>query len=806
MIKKITSIDNFAVFDKFKWDSTVVDSKGTPLNFSDLNMLYGQNYSGKTTLSRIFRALETKSLPEKYENPHFVLEMADTTIIKEDNLAIHGLDIRVFNEDFIRAHLQFLIDPNGEIAPFAILGADNAKTEKAIAELEEKLGSNEEGNKSGLYKDYEMKHIIATTSQKKYNNEIEKLNKQLTDKAAEIKRNGKKFGDVVTYNITKINSDITYILSNKYTSLTPDKTAQYETALGEQAKSPVPKLNHPPLTFESYCHQVGELLKRKIGTSGKIDDLLHDAALNDWVKHGVELNKKREKCAFCNNPIADDRWKAIYAHFDEESKKLESDINTLNEEIEQKKKSLESAFNIDRTLFYSRYYDKIDDIISRFKTELQAYCEQLSLLQKQLDARKRQITVSAQIEAPVDNSRILEAIFVEFDAIRVENNDFSSQLEQSQKEAQKVLRLQEVENFCNTIRYAEVQQNIAKLKDETREADINFEQLKQQIQNLNSEVEGKRRQLNDEEEGARHVNKYLNDYFGHNFLSLQADKTTEDIPRIRFRIVRNGADAYNLSEGECSLIAFCYFMAKLDDVDTIGKRPIIWIDDPISSLDGNHVFFVYSLIRSEIVEKDRYKQLFISTHNLDFLKYLKRLTGKEKDKHMHYFLVSRRDKFSKIQVMPEYLKKYITEFNYLFHEIYKCSQIVSVDDSNYTTFYNFANNARKFLEILMYYYYPDDTKDIEKLTMFFGAGRVPALLTDRINNEYSHLSGIFERGATPTEVPEMLKTAQLIIQTLKEKNLQQYVSLLKSIGEYDVSELLNGKYDEQMENPLNAHP
>jgi len=66
-------------------------------------------------------------------------------------------------------------------------------------------------------------------------------------------------------------------------------------------------------------------------------------------------------------------------------------------------------------------------------------------------------------------------------------------------------------------------------------------------------------------------------------------------------------------------------MAKLEDIETKGSKPIIWIDDPISSLDSNHIFFVYSLINSEIVAKDDFEQLFVSTHNLDFLKYLKRL-------------------------------------------------------------------------------------------------------------------------------------------------------------------------------------
>ncbi|WP_162867182.1 AAA family ATPase, partial [Klebsiella pneumoniae] len=54
--------------------------------------------------------------------------------------------------------------------------------------------------------------------------------------------------------------------------------------------------------------------------------------------------------------------------------------------------------------------------------------------------------------------------------------------------------------------------------------------------------------------------------------------------------------------GECSLIAFCYFIAKLEEPDSKGKELIIYIDDPISSLDGNHIFFMFSLIESLIAK------------------------------------------------------------------------------------------------------------------------------------------------------------------------------------------------------------
>jgi wobble nucleotide-excising tRNase len=197
------------------------------------------------------------------------------------------------------------------------------------------------------------------------------------------------------------------------------------------------------------------------------------------------------------------------------------------------------------------------------------------------------------------------------------------------------------------------------------------------IENMLVEIAAKRRLLNDEEEGAIKVNQYLTNFFGHKFISLEAIEQEsddgDDKKKVKFQIVRDGQKAYHLSEGECSLISFCYFIAKLGDTNTIGKKPIIWIDDPISSLDSNHIFFLYSIIKSEIISRDSFEQIFVSTHNLDFLKYLKRLhrdvigpDGKKKSYQPLYFLINREDKKSSIKQMPNYLKDFVTEYNYLF--------------------------------------------------------------------------------------------------------------------------------------------
>ena len=83
------------------------------------------------------------------------------------------------------------------------------------------------------------------------------------------------------------------------------------------------------------------------------------------------------------------------------------------------------------------------------------------------------------------------------------------------------------------------------------------------------------------------------------------------------------------------------------------SKLIIYIDDPISSLDSNHIFFMFSLIESIIAKPKKYCQLFISTHNLDFLKYLKQLTfpkykttdeAKKEKPDKRHFLIERKNK------------------------------------------------------------------------------------------------------------------------------------------------------------------
>lgn len=315
-------------------------------------------------------------------------------------------------------------------------------------------------------------------------------------------------------------------------------------------------------------------------------------------------------------------------------------------------------------------------------------------------------------------------------------------------------------------------QELAEKEKNNKEKELNSLNIqKTELKNQKLDLE---RSLKDETKAAELINKYLKDYFGRNDLELKIDKDE----KIKFSIYRGAELALNLSEGECSLIAFSYFLATIKDYEKTDNL-ILWIDDPISSLDNNQIFFTFGAIDKIIIEH-KYNQIFISTHNLDFLKYLKRLKNEKTE--VEYFLVEREIKqdsiTSKIRKMPSYLKEYVTEFHYLFNEIYKVANSQECCLLNtYNQLYNMPNNMRKFLEYYLFYRYPDNKEPLKNLGKIFNIEESSSI--NRIINENSHLTFV-DRGWKPFEIPEIQTVARIILEKIKEKDEEQYNVLLNA--------------------------
>lgn len=795
-------IPSFGSFKDFLWSNSLRDGGNNIAIFRKLNIIYGRNYSGKTTLSRIFRSLETGELPDKYENPIFTVS-TDSGTITQSHIPVTGNYIRVYNRDFVDDHLSFLRDGDGKITPFAIIGSENKAIEKEIKETEQKLGNVEE--KTGLRYNYARKYNEFTAKEKARIKAEKDLKAKLTQKATQPS-NGIKHNTLYrdpNYNTPKIEADIVTIRSKSLGVLSAKERGEKESLLNETALPKIEIKLEFTSTIASLHETATNLVSKKITPTEPIQELLNDATLQAWVKEGISHHRdKREECGFCGQTLPPDLWKKLDEHFSKESADLEVALQNHVDTIENHRMKAESIVTVDTKGFYATLRESFKEQKKALNNQIAEYGAALDLIVKSLRARKADIFTPGTMPELKDNSQTIASKIAAVNALIDQNNKKTESLAEDQKQARVELRLSEIAQFIKDIDLVGEEKRVADLQKEAGDLKARIDKLHTEIEDFEKGIAGLQIQLKDEKKGAEKVNEYLNHYFGHEGLHLEAVEDTETSV-FKFQVLRGNKPAYDLSEGECSLVSFCYFMARLEDADSQGKKLLIYIDDPVSSLDSNHVFFVYSLIESLIAKPEedpqgnrvsdangkpmfRYEQLFISTHNLDFLKYLKRLSRPRND-HEQFVMIGK-DTGSTLALMPGYLKNYITEFNYLFGEIYAC---LDPEDaaSQHHCFYNFGNNLRKFLEAFLYFKYPfsvGEKQDYDRrIRMFFKDEPISDPLVQRLTNEFSHLGGIFDRSVQPIDNAEISKIARFVLKRIKDNDGAQFECLLESVGKPD---------------------
>jgi wobble nucleotide-excising tRNase len=774
MIKKI-NITKFALFNEFSWDKTIGKDNG----FKTVNILYGRNYSGKTTLSRIFRCIEKGEIHRHYPDAKFSLSLSDNRSLSQSNLnsVPDDIKIRVYNTDFVKDNLSWLHNDDGTIKPFTLLGSINVELDKKIKDIEENLGKEDE--KKGLLFELSEKAAAHKQKQSSFNTKEESLNKQLTDKAKQIKTNAKLYNDSV-YNITSIKKDIPDI--TEINILSEDAIESKKNQLKEEPKADIQKLTESKPKFSENYNKTKNLLTREIKPTQPIIDLINDSLLQEWVRQGIEKHKdKRDICGFCGNPIPETLWSKLDAHFSKESEGLRAEISAQIASLEVAREGINNYLKLNKDSFYASLHNRYENLLKSWETLKADYSNNIETLIKELRAKEKDIFTVRTILEVNDVSENIVNLFKEFNQLIDEHNKKSTTLSGDQQKVRNELRLSEVAVFLQTIEYQSKLEEIERLKKETSDLESGKNQRQQETNALIEEKRALEAQAKDESKGAELVNQHLSRFFGHDGLMLVAEGES---PAMKFKIMRDGAEANNLSEGECSLIAFCYFIAKMED-ELNNHKLIIYIDDPISSLDSNHVFFMFSLIDSVIAQPKNYTQLFVSTHNLDFLKYLKRITSPDGRKNIAHFLIKREqkqgNKRSMLIPMPDHLKRYSTEFNYLFEQIYsiyKEGDGQTAPEINYSQSYNLPNNLRKFLECYLFFKYPNNEKPLNNLEKLFD-GHVPSLI-NRIVNENSHLTHI-DRAWKPMDVDEIETCAKLVIEKIKEIDPSQFDALVASL-------------------------
>lgn len=779
-IKKI-DIKDFGCYKDYKQHSQ--SGIGNDFNDGRINIFYGRNYSEKSTYSKIFQSIELKQLPEKYEKIDFEVKLANHRIIKSNEIGSElPIDCKVFNQRFIDDNIYLHND--NKLNSFQIsIGSDTNETLKKIEDI--RLNELKPRNEK-------LSQIELDITEKQQKTKISKdsLDSKLRTTASKIK-NLKNPSVVVgnKYDIRDIKEEFEkYSAHFPILPLQDDEKAVAELEKNvEQAKIRIleKNINKPQkidlvsfdknFNFTLFLENTKKLLSKVVSVSNILDEYKDSPDKINWIKHGVDIHGDNpEKCVFCGNSIDSDLIKNLKLAFSDELRSLENELLLQNNRIKSEIQKLDAIPNINKEDYFKDSVSDIQNINKEIENNTDNRKRVLEILESKISEKQRDIFSKIEIN---------DLNWIDFSEIQVEINslydDTIKQIEQFEDRKTKSLdflrRYYVVKEFP-VPEFTKLSQEVDQLQEDMEK--INLEQKilneeKEKFEKDISELEGS---LKSESEAVKRINMILQNSLAHSEMSL---KSVDDEEGIYFEVSRNEERAYNLSEGEKSLIAFAYYITRLESLSTEEKsKTILFIDDPVSSLDENNIFYIYNLIFC-LLEKKEFLQYFLSTHNLDFLKYTNRFSNKK-----DYYLIEKIKEAenipskSYIKNLPNYLSNKVTEFVFLFEQIYRVAT-EDEDENNFSVFYNFPNNGRKFIETLLYFKYPDyKTNNDNKIINYFGGENAPFI--QRINNEYSHGEDRFDRTRNPINTCEFKHDARIILGVLHRNDPEQFKSFLNN--------------------------
>ena len=779
-IKKI-DIKDFGCYKDYKQHSQ--SGIGNDFNDGRINIFYGRNYSGKSTYSKIFQSIELKQLPEKYENIDFEVKLANHRIIKSNEIGSDlPIDCKVFNQQFIDDNIYLHND--NKLNSFQIsIGSDTNETLKKIEDI--RLNELKPRNEKLSQVESDI-----TKKQKKLKSSENDLNSKLRTTASKIK-NLKNPSVVVgnKYDIRDIKEEFKkYSAHFPILPLQDDEKAVAELEKNvEQAKIRIleKNINKPQkidlvsfdknFNFTLFLENTKKLLSKVVSVSNILDEYKDSPDKINWIKHGVDIHGDNpEKCVFCGNGIDGELIKNLKLAFSDELSSLENELVLQNNRIKSEIQKLDAIPNINKEDYFKDSVSDIQNINKEIENNINNRKRVLEILESKISEKQRDIFSKIEIN---------DLNWIDFSEIQVEINSLYDgtikQIEQFEDRKTKsidFLRRYYIVKEFPVSEFTKLSQEVDQLEEYINENSKEQKKLKEEKEKFEQDIIELEGSLKSESEAAKRINMILQNSLAHSEMSL---KSVDDEEGIYFEVSRNEERAYNLSEGEKSLIAFAYYITRLESLSTEEKsKTILFIDDPVSSLDENNIIYIYNLIFC-LLEKKEFLQYFLSTHNLDFLKYTNRFSNKK-----DYYLIEKIKEAenipskSYIKKLPTHLSNKVTEFVFLFEQIYR----VATEDeheNNFSVFYNFPNNGRKFIETLLYFKYPDyKTKNDDKIINYFGDENAPFM--QRINNEYSHGEDRFDRTRNPINTCEFKHDARIILGALHRNDPEQFKSFLNN--------------------------
>lgn len=571
------------------------DSEGVQIrDLKKVNLFYGANGSGKTTISNFLQNIGD----EKFKN---------CSVQWKNAVQIKTL---VYNKEFRERNFG-----KGRLNGVFTLGQATAEQKKVI---EEKLAELTQLREDGVRKKDTLNSQIVKRDalEKKFANAAwrelyKKYEGDFKEAFAGSMKSGEAFKSRLLQEFKENKSELSPIDALR---------EKANTIFGERPEI-IDSVN------EIQFQRIIEIEKSPIWEKiiiGKADvdiaRLIQKLSISDWVNQGRAFLQDSDTCPFCQQQTITDAFKEqVEAFFDQDYSNDIKLLKNLAQEYKSMTQNVINELNQIESLQKNLKNSKLN--IDKFGAYLRTLISQVAGNNELLSSKLKEPSRSIDLISLLEQFELLEQL-----------------IGQANAEIQKHNKI--VHNYGNE--RSNLIKSIWRFITDEYKVDIgNFQSeksgLESGIATLEQQLEKKRTEYVTLEATIRELNK--------NITSIQP--TIDEINRLlksygffNFRIVpsteegfyqiqrENGLIAeHTLSEGEVTFITFLYYLQLAKgglSKETISEDRILVIDDPISSLDSNVLFVVSTLVKGLIKdvksEVGNIKQIILLTHNVYFHK------------------------------------------------------------------------------------------------------------------------------------------------------------------------------------------
>ncbi len=738
MITKINHLTNFGNYRQFQWGGT------TP--FTKRNLIYGWNYSGKTTLSRLFQILAEPNQLAQWQGSQFELELQGGVTMTHANLA-NPPCIKVFNRDFIQRNFQ-----QEHQAPRIIVGGNTIDLRNRITRLNEH--------------EIKIRAIKARLSEnyRRLQNELDLLGTNLARSVATMT------GDR-NYNRTKLLTEIDRIKATPDTFILTEEDLQAKVSLLRSTEqwTNINTVQSPADNPETLRQRLLAVMQ-ETASNAAITKLKENRDLESWIRTGLLHHLNSSQCEFCGSTISEERLSALQRHFSKAYEDLTAEVASQILTLEETELVIvlpdERDFVPDLRAQFVSLKARVED----WTTWANSVVGELTTLAKQ-----KQLCLETQLACEVDTSRSseIDQIVADIKALVTAHNQKRSQIDTEKRAAKGAIEKHQAASFYQDNNVLGRESEIQAAQDQVGKA-----------QNLLTYISGKKgvieSQIQQQSIAAQKINETIQ------FLLPDNNISVAEVPGGSFEFRRDGSPANNLSEGEKTAITFAYFLATLENNGALLNQTIVFLDDPISSLDSNHIYAIYALI---IKQLEPCLQIFVSTHNSelytllkDYWFYARQQFANHSDACAYYtrrYLDGTSHRWhSTLEDTPTLLRKYKSEYQFVFEQLHQfsSSQVPTLHEA-----YTSPNLLRKFLEAYLGFKKPCISQWSKKLDLLFDSD-VDRIEIQKFSDDASHLQGLSRALQQPNFISNAQNTVKKVIQALKAKDLPHYTSMCTVIG------------------------